>query len=166
MGEIFISDRDGVYVIKVSGRATFECAPALRNLAKTLESAAFSAIRIDLGDCQWMDSTFMGVLAMLALRAKKTGAEISVHNAGQQNTELLYGLGLKKLFQFVDTGIDAVAAENTAAASAPAGNTANPSSYAHTVLEAHETLMDVDEGNVKKFDKVVSLVKQDLERKK
>ena len=61
---------------------------------------------------------------------------------------------------------DAVAAENTAAASAPAGNTANPSSYAHTVLEAHETLMDVDEGNVKKFDKVVSLVKQDLERKK
>ena len=166
MGELFISDRDGVYVIKVSGRATFECAPALRNLAKTLESTTFNAIRIDLGECQWMDSTFMGILAMLALRAKKTGAEISVHNAGPQNTELLYGLGLKKLFQFVDAGVDAVEGANTPAVSAAPGDSSNPASYAHTVLEAHETLMDVDEGNVKKFDKVVSLVKQDLERKK
>ena len=127
---------------------------------------AFNAIRSDLGECQWMDSTFMGILAMLALRAKKTGAEISVHNAGPQNTELLYGLGLKKLFQFVDAGMDAVNGANTPAVSAAPGDSSNPASYAHTVLEAHETLMDVDEGNVKKFDKVVSLVKQDLERKK
>lgn len=163
MGELIISDRDGVYMIKVSGRATFECAPALRNLAKTLENTSFSAIRIDLSQCQWMDSTFMGILAMLALRAKKTGAEIFVHNAGKQNTELLYGLGLKKLFQFVDDEIAPVDGANVAA---PAAGDSNPSSYAHTVLEAHETLMDVDEGNVQKFDKVVSLVKQDLERKK
>ncbi len=165
MGELIISDRDGVYMINVSGRATFECAPALRNLAKTLESTSFSAIRIDLSQCQWMDSTFMGILAMLALRAKKTGAEISVHNAGKQNTELLYGLGLKKLFQFVDDAIAPVDGANVTDSAAASGSS-NPSSYAHTVLEAHETLMDVDEGNVQKFDKVVSLVKQDLERKK
>ena len=107
----------------------------------------------------------MGILAMLALRAKKTGAEISVHNAGKQNTELLYGLGLKKLFQFVDDAIAPVDGANVTD-SASASGSSNPSSYAHTVLEAHETLMDVDEGNVQKFDKVVSLVKQDLERKK
>ena len=36
---------------------------------------------------------------------------------------------------------------------------------AHTVLEAHQTLMDVDEGNVKKFEKVVEMVQKDIEKK-
>ena len=35
---------------------------------------------------------------------------------------------------------------------------------AETVLEAHQTLMNADEQNVKKFEKVVELVQKDLDR--
>ncbi|MBR2434126.1 MAG: STAS domain-containing protein [Lentisphaeria bacterium] len=162
MGELHISSRDGVYLVKVEGRATFECAPALRNLAASLDKENFREIRIDLGKCEWMDSTFMGILAMLGLRAKKIGAVISVHYAGQQNTELLCGLGLKKLFLFVDTCSDLDGCPLPVANGEQPKPTAE--NHARTVLEAHETLMDVDEGNVKKFDKVVDLVRKDLER--
>ena len=32
------------------------------------------------------------------------------------------------------------------------------------MLDAHQTLMDIDEGNVQKFEKVVEFVKKDIDR--
>jgi len=157
-GEVIIANGEGVYAIKVSGRATFECAPPLRALSKELDQTSFQKVEIDLEDCQGMDSTFMGVLAMMALRAKKIGAEIIICNASEPNKTLLYGLGLKKLFQFtighVDVG-DAAARQSEAV---------DQRTNATTVLEAHKTLMGVDEENVKKFEKVVDFVQKDLDK--
>ena len=161
-GEVFISEKDGITFIRAKGNASFVCAPPLRELAKKLAAEPFGGLKVDLEECTWMDSTFMGILAMLGLRAKKIGAVISVHYAGQQNTELLCGLGLKKLFLFVDTCSDLDGCPLPVANGEQPKPTAE--NHARTVLEAHETLMDVDEGNVKKFDKVVDLVRKDLER--
>lgn len=145
-GDLLIGNKEGVYRITVSGRATFECAPPLRNLAKKLESEEFRKIYIDLTGCSWMDSTFMGILAMLGLRAKRLDVPAYVCNASEQNVSLLCGLGLRKFFQFItdeeqnrddsDGDVWQDAAEKTTDANA------------RTVLEAHQTLMDVDEQNV------------------
>ncbi|MDY5697566.1 MAG: STAS domain-containing protein, partial [Victivallales bacterium] len=97
--EIIISNDGDAYFITVNGRATFEHASQLRNLAKSLENTAFSKISLNLANCGGMDSTFMGILAMLGLRAKKVGAPMYVYNAGELNLSLLQGLGLKKLFE-------------------------------------------------------------------
>ena len=156
--EVLIASNDGVYSIRVIGRATFECAPPLRALAKDLESIVFRKIDIDLAACTGMDSTFMGILAMLGLRAKKIDAVMTIFNAGDLNKSLLFGLGLKKLFNFSEGEIrfepEAGSAEGTA----------DRIASAQTVLEAHKTLMDVDEENVGKFEKVVDFVQKDLDR--
>ncbi len=157
--ELLISNRDGVYLIRVCGRATFECAPPLRNLAKSLEQTSFSEINVDLSACSWMDSTFMGILAMLGLRARKIDAVMNICNAGEQNRNLLYGLGLKKLFCFVDGPVCDADAGNTWN-----DGTENSQPNAQTVLDAHKTLMDVDEQNVKKFERVVDMVQKDIDR--
>jgi len=165
-GELFISSRDGVYRIRVIGRATFECAPALRNMAGTLEQETFRQVRIDLSGCTWMDSTFMGILAMIGLRAKKISAEAFIVNADAQNENLLCGLGLRKVFQFTaeKTEPDAPApAEAPKSGASSAQDSALDS--AKTVLAAHETLMDVDEENVRKFRNVVSMVRQEIQKK-
>ena len=161
-GELLISGKDGVYRIKVSGRATFDCAPPLRDLAKTLASEKFDGIKIDLKACEWMDSTFMGVLAMLGLRAKAVGAPMEICAADEQNKSLLAGLGLKKLFIFTENALD----EEDSSAEWQTGNqeTVKMEEGAQTVLEAHKTLMDVDEENVQKFETVVNLVQQDIDR--
>ena len=156
---ITITNQGTDYYVTVNGRATFEYAPQLRSLAKTLENTVYTSIHVDLEQCTGMDSTFMGILSMLGLNARKGGIPMSIYNAGTDNKNLLFGLGLKKLFQYVD---GPMAAGGTGWES---GETAVPGKMdARTVLEAHQTLMDADEENVKKFEKVVEMVQRDIDK--
>ena len=158
-GETIISGRGERYAVKVTGRATFECVAPLRALAKELDTADFKRVDVDLADCQGMDSTYMGVLAMMALRAKKINAVITIYNANDLCKNQLYGLGLKKLFQFTEGTVE-MGEPSAAAANAPVDQI----THATTVLEAHKTLMDVDQDNVEKFEKVVDFVQKDLDK--
>ena len=99
---------------------------------------------------------------MLGLRAKAVGAPMEICAADEQNKSLLAGLGLKKLFIFTENALD----EEDSSAEWQTGNqeTVKMAEGAQTVLEAHKTLMDVDEENVQKFETVVNLVQQDIDR--
>ena len=157
---ITITNKGTDYYVTVNGRATFEHAPQLRSLAKTLETAPYTSINVDLGQCTGMDSTFMGVLAMMALRAKKAKAVITVWNADEMNKGLLAGLGLKKLFQYQEGVVEMGQFQTGSNTGTPLNKVEN----ATTVLEAHKTLMDVDSDNVAKFEKVVEFVQKDLDK--
>ncbi len=163
-GELLISRKGNVHRIKVTGRATFDCAPPLRDLAKTLETTPFDGIQVDLSACEWMDSTFMGVLAMLGLRAHALKVPMDICAAGDENISLLTGLGLKKLFNFADTPFDAEPESGSDDWKSGTPDTVQAAEGAQTVLEAHQTLMGVDEGNVQKFQAVVDLVQADIDR--
>lgn len=156
--EIIISNDGDAYYITVNGRATFEHASRLRNLAKSLEESSFSGISVDLASCTGMDSTFMGILAMLGLRARKISSSMTIYNAGESNMALLHGLGLRKLFAFKEGPMNGGSGKDWSA------EKKETSGQAETVLEAHKTLMDADEQNVRKFEKVVELVQKDLDR--
>ena len=157
-GEIFLSEKDGITFIRVKGNASFVCAPPLRELAKKLATEPFGGLKIDLEACTWMDSTFMGMLAMLGLNAKKKNVPAEIYNASEQNEKLLCGLGLKKVFSFL-TGPFADAGDAHAAS-----NASTPEGSARNVLDAHQTLMDIDINNVPKFEKVVEYVRKDIDR--
>jgi len=157
-GEVFLSDKDGIQYIRVKGNASFVCAPPLRELAKKLAAEPFAGLKIDLQECTWMDSTFMGMMAMLGLNAKKKGVSAEIFNASEQNEKLLCGLGLKKVFEFKSGSF--TAGDDVPAAS----NSCTAENNARNVLDAHRTLMDIDEGNVQKFGKVVEYVKKDIDR--
>ena len=157
-GEVFLSEKDGIQHIRVKGNASFVCAPPLRELAKKLAAEPFGGLTIDLEECTWMDSTFMGMLAMLGLNAKKKGVPAEIVNASEQNEKLLCGLGLKKVFAF-KSGPSSVGDDVPAAS-----NDTTDEGRARNVLDAHQTLMDIDEGNVQKFERVVEFVKKDIDR--
>ena len=157
-GEVFISEKDGITFIRAKGNASFVCAPPLRELAKKLAAEPFGGLKIDLEECTWMDSTFMGMLAMLGLNAKKKGVPAEIWNASEQNEKLLSGLGLKKVFAFQNGTFGG--ADDAAAAS----NATSAENNARNVLDAHQTLMDIDEANVPKFEKVVEFVKKDIDK--
>lgn len=157
---ITITNKGTDYYVTVNGRATFEHAPQLRSLAKTLENTTYTSINVDLGACTGMDSTFMGILSMLGLNARKNNIPMTIFNAGDANKGLLFGLGLKKLFQYKD---EAMTADGGTGWSS--NETLPTGMDAKTVLEAHQTLMDADEQNVKKFEKVVEMVQRDIEKR-
>lgn len=158
--DILIAQEAGTYRIKIDGRANFEYGPPLRNLAKNLENENFELISVDLANCTGMDSTFMGILAMLGLRAKKINASMEIVNAGETNEALLKGLGLKNLFSFVKR------TEDKEFNWSKAGKEGEKIEKAETVVDAHDTLMDVTPENVPKFKTVVDFAKKDLKNLK
>ncbi|OGV56557.1 MAG: hypothetical protein A2X49_06690 [Lentisphaerae bacterium GWF2_52_8] len=160
--EILISHNVGYYNIRVEGRATFECSPPLRNLAKSIEHEKFKKISVNLRECCAMDSTFMGVLAMLGLASRKVGAVMEIANASPSNMALLSGLGLKKLFSFVTR--DTMSETGEWRALMGTGEGLDKEDNARTVLEAHDTLMDIDASNIPKFERVVDMVKKDIDK--
>jgi anti-anti-sigma regulatory factor len=156
--DLLIAHNKGVYNIKVEGRANFEYGLPLRNFAKNLEGK-FEKVCIDLTSCTGMDSTFMGVLAMIGLKARKVGGIVEIVNADANNRHLLIGLGLEKLFVFIDRqetmeNVDWQQSESEK----------DRLTTAETVVEAHQTLMDVDQNNIPKFEKVVEFAQEDIDK--
>lgn len=154
-----IACKEGRTLVVVDGRANFEAAVPLREFVNTL-TGDFRSVAVDLQKCTGMDSTFMGVLSMLGLKARKCGARVEILNASDSNRGLLKGLGVARLFQFAECDTSVMAAEDAAVLDTAAA----PLETAETVLQAHETLMDVDEENVKKFQQVVDFARKDVDR--
>ena len=156
--DLLISSNDGEYAVKVCGRANFEYAVPLRELGNSLTT--FKAIRFEMSDCQAMDSTFMGVLSMIGLKARRCGATIEVVQASEFVRKLLRDLGIAKLFDFADELTNPPTEWTTA------GGKADMLSTAETVTEAHEKLVEADQSNEAKFSQVIEFAKKDVERLK
>lgn len=159
--DLLIAHTQGVYNIKVQGRANFECAPPLRNLAHNMDKG-FKRISIDLTGCSGMDSTFMGVLAMLGLQVRE-GGKVEIVNADKDNRHLLEGLGIEELFDFVNK--DNNESDKDRKWVRPEEKSSQVD-QAETVYSAHDTLVRVYDGNKAKFEKVVEFAKKDLDRLK
>ena len=164
--DVIISIDEGCYSIKVFGRANFEYAPVVRCLAKEIDEKNFKEISIDLAECVGMDSTFMGIIAMLGLKANKCNAVMNIVNASKQSTDLLIGLGIDRLINFVtkDPNDKSLEEKGKTLTCTEAEHVDPKLQTAECVYEAHATLMDIDDENVKKFEKVVEYAKTDLDK--
>ena len=154
------SSRD-VFLVKARGRANFEYAVPLRELVRSLVS--FERFCVDLAECTAMDSTFMGVLTMLALKGAKIGRKVEILGASDVLKKLLDGLGVGKLFAFEGAESAPPDLSNSLEAAAP---DAAPLKGAETVKEAHESLVSADSENAARFDSVIKYAAEDVERLK
>jgi anti-sigma B factor antagonist len=126
---------------------------------------------IDLAACVGMDSTFMGTLAGLATRlsALDGGGRLQIAEPGERNRRSLEDLGLDFLME-----IDPLAAiwrgkvdEIRTQLGSPlaGGGVMGQVQRARHVLEAHQTLSDVNERNAREFGSVVTMLEGDLAAK-
>ena len=78
--------RDEVH-IRVVGRGTFQNGQPLRRYALEMMERGLRQFIVDLGECDGMDSTFLGVLAGIGLRLNQNGRDgkIRVANVGARN---------------------------------------------------------------------------------
>ena len=161
--QILVDLKKSRCVVKMIGRPTFAVAGVLRKLAKKLDKeSSVVTLEIGMSECDGMDSTIMGMLTTLALKIRsRQGGESKVFNPGR-NKQLLNGLGLGKLFQYIDDP-DAEKGDwrELQTGDAPP---IQPKENAETILEAHKTLIEADEGNVDKFKTVVDMLEKELEK--
>lgn len=159
-GDLQITELNGGFSVSVSGRANFDYAVPLRKLADKLTAGVW--LQLDMENCETMDSTFMGVLTMLALKLRKNQSKVMVVNAGDNLVKLLRDLGVAKLFNFVTGEQQGAAAGNCV----QFDKENSMLSTAQTVVEAHQTLVEADDANAARFNQVIEFAEQDVERLK
>ena len=155
--EIFVSKEDDAYKVKVVGKSTFAVAPIMRNLVQRISSSSPIGVSIDLSECTGMDSTFMGILAMLGLKTKKNKQPALIANASKENKKLLDGLGLNKLFDYIVTPADE---KHDWKKEKP--KEISFKENAETVFHAHKSLIETDVANADEFQNVVDQIEKEI----
>jgi len=156
---------------RVVGRGTFQNSQPLRQFAQEKIDQGQEEFIIDLGPCQGMDSTFLGVLAGIGLRLRQNGPTASIHivNITPRNMDLLQTLGLDRLFLI-----------NADAPALPANADYHPlpdtditqlkqpldkEETADLMIEAHDNLVRVDPRNTPKFKELARFLREAVERR-
>lgn len=156
---VLVAAAGAIAQVRIEGRATFACSGNLRDFCLQMLDDSATRVVIDLSKCLGMDSTFMGVLSQVALRARRhPDGGVDIVNAADSLKKLLRGLGIHRLFCFRHTDTDDV--DWTALCNT--GEDAHD--RATTMLSAHQTLGEVNPENVPKFKDVVEFLRDDIRR--
>jgi anti-anti-sigma factor len=150
-------------VVRIEGRASFLNSTCLRDFMLQMLKSGKVRFVIDFLGCTSMDSTFLGVLAGIALELRKLSPKGSLvlTRMGQRNLELVRNLGLHKILTVDSTGAEAnLGACDTPLESGKRGELEN----ARFVLEAHENLVSANESNRGKFQDVLIFMKNRVEQ--
>lgn len=164
-----------VYV-RVAGRGTFQNSQPLRIFALEMVERGYKAFVVDLGHCQGMDSTFLGVLAGIGLRLRQVngGGQVHVTNVGARNTELLQTLGLDRLFSMNTPATDHAGhpPAETDFHTLPDTDLVDlkqplkKNETTDLMLEAHTNLAQADERNELKFKDLTKYLRDNIERRR
>lgn len=155
--------------IKVAGRASFTSSGDFKHVVGELRDRGFDHFVLDLGECVTMDSTFLGVLAGVALRhadnkpqpAAQNGLTLDLLNPNQRVADLLENLGVVHLFKILHQANPCTALFEPVTPNRPAPT---QEELSKTCLEAHNRLMEINPANIPKFKDVAAFLAEDLKK--
>jgi len=160
----FVDAHADPVVMRIEGRASFQNSGCLRDFVTEMLAQGKTRLVIDFQHCTSMDSTFLGILAGVALRLRQQHAgpqpsespPLILARVGQRNLELIRNLGIHRLMT-VDAGDFKMSFDKCAQPLTP--HEQDELAAARMALEAHENLVAADEGNRSKFQDVLSFLK-------
>ena len=156
---ILHGEHDGFYWIRPEGKGTFKCSPAVKEAAEKKMAKGCHRIVVDLEKITGMDSTFMGMLAGLAVKLQKKGERLELAGVSEKSYDSLDDLGLEALLD--------IEPENAAWRTAIGeirnslkpldDDEASPGNGKH-ILDCHRNLSDLSEENEEKFKTVMDVL--------
>jgi anti-anti-sigma factor len=157
-GRILVGSHDGVYVIVFEGdvRLTL-CTTVDVYLEKMFQDEAFRAVVVDLSRTENIDSTSLGLLAKLSIQAEQRfNFQPTLVSTRPDITRILLSMGFDEVFTLVETPIEhkdqlAVLPELEA----------SQEDVRQRVLEAHRTLMSMNEENRETFHDLVAALESE-----
>ena len=101
--KLMVAVYDRAVCVKIDGRADFTSSVDLKKLITELWQRGFNHFIFDLCACQMMDSTFLGMLAGVALDFRNgqvaSQENIELINVSKRISDVLENLGLAHLFK-------------------------------------------------------------------
>ena len=157
-GVLYIAEEGAIAMMKVQGDGVRNLADGFNKWIEHLNaSKTIGCVIVDLEECTYMDSTFMGMLVKLA-RLLMRRCKLLIANAEPLHHELLDGIGVMKGWEYVE---QPVRYDNWKSLCDAITGKLNE----RLVVEVHQQLIDWDERN-KKFIPFVNLALAELNVKK
>jgi anti-sigma B factor antagonist len=156
-----VAIQGGFGYVRVHGRGTFKVAPGLKQFGMAAIEQGCSRLVVEMSECLGMDSTFMGVLAGLAVHLKRKDGEVVLCHVSDKNAFLVKMLGLSHLVRVEQDGGPGQAMPADARVLGVAGD---KEVLTKTMISAHEVLVEVAPDNIVKFKDVLTFLKEDLQR--
>ena len=164
--EITVLRGENFACVQIVGRGNFACGPGFKRAMNELIDARPTQLVMALKECQWMDSTFLGVLCGSAKRYQQAmgdGPRIGLFNAHEELIRLIAGMSAKKFFELRADELEL-----------PPGlsgrrldlQKATKIELKEVSLDAHELLMELSDENKEKFAELVRKLKDDLAKLK
>lgn len=152
--------------VRVVGRGTFQNSQPLHRFALERIDQGQDEFIIDLGSCQGLDSTFLGVLAVIGLRLRESGPAAAIHivNINRRDKEMLLTLGLDRLFLIdgdaptspADTDYDLLPDTDITQLDQPL----DKARTAEVMIEAHDHLVSADPRNTPRFKELARILRE------
>ena len=139
--------------LRVFQKASYlNCGPLRKFFEDRLKAGQLNFV-IDFQECLSVDSTFLGILVGVAVKLRKTEGSgiLTLINLRDRNLETVKNLGIHKICEISSmqvSGVDQL--ENLHSG----GNGVKACS--DTIYDAHKTLMQLNEKNLKMFSDVVN----------
>jgi anti-anti-sigma factor len=154
-----------IVCVKIDGRADFTSSLDLKKLITELWERGYNHFVFDLCQCQMMDSTFLGMLAGVALTISNgefpdADHRLELLNPCARLCDVLENLGVAHLFRIVERSQPLTDKYEPLSKM----ESATPVELARTCLEAHRTLMTLKPENVAKFKDVAQFLVEDVKR--
>lgn len=151
--------QDG-YVVRVVGRGTRQQSPIARDFVRGAMQDGKNVI-MDLSQCDYLDSTFLGCLAILAQHNGKLGRRFAVHGGDATCQRLFGSTHLERILPFTDSLGD-VSGE---VVRLPA-TTLEREQFCEHLLETHRELATLGGSQADAFMAIANHLQQDLDQLK
>jgi anti-anti-sigma regulatory factor len=151
---------NGRIFVRVEGRATHLNSQPLREFLEVMLQRGHRDLDLDMKECIFLDSTFVGVLAVIALRVRgPLAGTVRLFNASERCLELFRGLGVERYFNVISP-------EESAKETLPGPQdldvlpaaSRTRAAWATTILEAHRVLTEADPTNLPRLRDVLELM--------
>ena len=143
MSKILFAEHDGSHVLKFIGDIRFNLAPTLTGFVQQIGSRGEKAIVLDLTETTCMDSTSLGLLAKISLACQSIlNVQPTLVTTNPDITRVVRSMGFEQIFIIIDYVIHAC----DGALELPT-HVMSEELLREQVLDAHRTLMDLNEHN-------------------
>ncbi|TNC82103.1 MAG: anti-anti-sigma factor [Oleiphilus sp.] len=157
--KILLAESSGVYILKLVGEVRLNfCSTIDASIESIVTDPNFMSLVVDLSETSLIDSTTLGLLAKLAIRAKaKSHFLPSVVSTNPDITRILLAMGFDSFYIVVKEP----ALTNEQLQEITPQDVSEAELREH-VLDAHKVLMDMNEHNRDQFKDLVSALELDM----
>ena len=146
------ADCSGVYILKLIGEVRLNaCSTIDAVIEKIAENPNFRSLVVDLSETDHLDSTTLGMLAKVAVKAKEKSHFLpSIVSTNPDVTRIIESMGFDSVFVITKEPVESES-DLAEVEQAPL----QEEEMRQTVINAHKVLMDINENNRDKFRDLV-----------